>query len=159
MLMSTGSSKSSNVEGPESCDFAILAVQHRELLSTLEVVDHVDKARSSRNAFYRVRVTSPNPGAKTLKGVVAATGGVGRVQGAVAASHLLHLVTPKWLFLIGVAGGFSANNVALGDLIIASRIIDYEEQRLTDEGQEFRLRTFEADELLLKAAKLAGETN
>jgi len=92
-----------------------------------------------------------------LVGVIVPSAGVGRVEAAVAASRVLHIFTPRLLFLIGIAGGFSANGVALGDLIVASRIVDYEEQRLSDRSQEFRLKTFQADEMLLTASKTVGD--
>ncbi len=45
------------------------------------------------------------------------------------------------------------NGVALGDLIVASRVVDYEEQRLSDSNQEFRLKAFQADEELVAASR------
>jgi nucleoside phosphorylase len=145
----------------DSCDFAILAAQDREVLALLRLADRVEEQRFSGNVLYRLELRGSDDmwAPTTLTGVVAAVGGVGRVEAAIATSHLLQVVSPRWLFLVGVAGGFAANDVELGDVIVASRIVDYETQRLSQEEHEFRPRLFDADTFLLEAGRLAGSTN
>lgn len=139
----------------QSCDFVILTAQDRELVSLLHLMDQVEEERSSEAVLYHVQILARDvAGGQRLAGVVAPTGGIGRVEAAVTASRLLQIFTPPLLFLIGIAGGFSTNGISLGDLIVASRIVDYEEQRLGDSSQEFRLKVFEADELLLEASRV-----
>jgi nucleoside phosphorylase len=145
---------STHISPMQNCDFGILTASEQELESLLRLVDQVEEERSGSDVVYHVRVLPPGTNDRHgLSGVVAPTAGVGRVEAAVAASNLLHAFSPHLLFLIGIAGGFPTNGVALGDLIVASRIVDYEEQRLTDDDQEFRLKVFRADDVLLAASK------
>jgi nucleoside phosphorylase len=142
------------------CDFVILAVQDREFEAILDLADHVKEEPSRAGTLYRVRVTPPgSPEMPGLDGVVARMGGAGRVEAALTGSRLLQLMTPQALLLVGIAGGFPSNGVVLGDLIVASRIIDYEEQRLGENERAFRLKCFEADEVLLQASKAAAGGN
>jgi nucleoside phosphorylase len=159
--MTASGRKLGDTELEPICDFTILAVQARELTALLQLADAIEEYRVFGSTLYRVEISGSarTSDSNILTGVVTTTGGVGRVEAAIAASHLLHRITPRWLFLVGVAGGFRANNVALGDIIVASQIVDYEQQRLSDNGREFRLREFEADQLLLVAGRRASETN
>jgi nucleoside phosphorylase len=137
------------------CDFCILAAPGRELESLLRLADEVKVAHSAGETIYQVRILPPDAGYRRgLTGMVIPTA-VGRVEAALVASRVLHAFAPRLLFLIGIAGGFSVNGVGLGDLIVASRIVDYEEQRLGDDNQEFRLKMFHADEELLTASRKA----
>jgi nucleoside phosphorylase len=144
-----------------ACEAAILTVQDRELQSLLELADDVETDSSAPGACYFLKVSATRVGmggAAPLTAAVVPVAGVGRVEGAIATTHLLHRITPRRLFLVGVAGGFKANSVALGDVLVADRIVDYELQRLSDVGPELRLKDFPADERLLDAARTISRT-
>lgn len=72
----------------------------------------------------------------TLDGheVVIAASGVGKVNAAVTATLLVERLGCRALVLSGVAGGLSAG-VAIGDIVIAERLIDIDYGRLTPEGR------------------------
>lgn len=139
------------------CDVAILAVQERELSALLRLAKFARKEHRSNGILHHVTIDSPALplGSGEISGVIARIDGVGRVDAAISTMQLLLTVEPRWLFVVGVAGGFSSNGVALGDLIVAQRLVDYEIQRVTEGDTEYRPRVYEADATLVAACKTA----
>ncbi len=66
--------------------------------------------------------------------VVVAAAGVGKVRAAITATLLVQRLGCRALVLSGVAGGLSAD-AAIGDIVIADRLIDIDYGRLTPEGR------------------------
>jgi len=142
----------------DSCDFALLAAQPRELESLLRRAVEVREERVHGEIIYRLWLPRPRSDDRPpLAGAAVCLPRAGRVEAALATTNLLELAGPSHLILIGTAGGFSASGVALGDLVVATTIVDYERQRLGAE-HEFRLRYFPADQQLLAASKAAALT-
>lgn len=152
----TDSEATSRAEAWE-CDLAILTVQDRETAAILRLVENV-RPQTARDGhrFYRFTVQTPpwHHGTR-MTGVLWPSHDVGRVAGAIATNRLLAEVRPALLFLVGVAGGFVKNEVELGDIVVATKIVDYEMQRLSRHGTEFRLKAFEAASELVAAAQKA----
>lgn len=68
------------------------------------------------------------------RAVVVATCGVGKVNAAITATLLVERLGCRALVLSGVAGGL-APGLAIGDLVIADRIVDIDYGRITDDGR------------------------
>ncbi len=66
--------------------------------------------------------------------VVVAAAGVGKVNAAGTATLLLERLACRALVLSGVAGGLG-DELAIGDLVIADRVIDIDYGRITDAGR------------------------
>lgn len=66
--------------------------------------------------------------------VVVATAGVGKVKAAGTATLLVERLGCRALVLSGVAGGLG-EELGIGDLVIADRVIDIDYGRLTDAGR------------------------
>jgi nucleoside phosphorylase len=49
----------------------------------------------------------------------------GQHQARNLAEAIMEELDPKWIFLIGIAGGYPAYEFGLGDVVISSRLIDY----------------------------------
>jgi nucleoside phosphorylase len=89
-------------------------------------------------ASYRVVVTSPL--------------GMGRVEAATATTDAIRRWQPRYVLLVGIAGG-DPEEVALGDVLVAEQLVDYEQQKLTDEGAQVRFQNYRADPRLYGAAQ------
>lgn len=87
---------------------------------------------------YRVIVTSPL--------------GMGRVEAATATADAIRRWQPRYVLLVGIAGG-DPDEVGLGDVLIAEQFVDYELQKITDDGARLRYQTFRADPRLYGAAQ------
>jgi nucleoside phosphorylase len=139
------------------CDFAILAAQDQELNSLLKIVRHIAKGQIDNDIVYFVELPQTNATeSNPIRGYISRVNGVGRVDAALAASRLLNGIQPGALYLIGIAGAFVEGGARLGDIVVADKIIDYEIRRITDTGEEFRLKTFETNTELLQAARHAA---
>jgi adenosylhomocysteine nucleosidase len=66
--------------------------------------------------------------------VALAACGIGKVNAAIGATVLCTSVGPRGLAFAGVAGGISSD-LAIGDLVVATRIVDGDYGRATDEGR------------------------
>jgi adenosylhomocysteine nucleosidase len=66
--------------------------------------------------------------------VVIAAAGVGKVRAATTATLLVERFKCRAFVLSGVAGGLSAH-LAIGDLVVADRVVDVDFGRLTDAGR------------------------
>jgi adenosylhomocysteine nucleosidase len=66
--------------------------------------------------------------------VVVAEAGVGKVAAATSATLLVERAGCRALVLSGVAGGLAAD-LGIGDMVIATRVIDVDYGRLTDTGR------------------------
>jgi nucleoside phosphorylase len=76
---------------------------------------------------------------------------MGRVQAATATAYAIRRWRPRYILLVGIAGGIAARNVRVGDILISDQIVDYELQKLTSQGPEIRWEVQRADSRLLDA--------
>ena len=77
--------------------------------------------------------------------------GMGRVQAVTATMDAIRRWQPRYILMVGIAGGLAAGNVHIGDILISDQIVDYELQKLTPLGPEIRWDVQRADPRLLNA--------
>lgn len=77
---------------------------------------------------------------------------MGRVNAAAALGEALQRFTPRYVLVIGIAGGV-AGRAALGDVLVSDQIVDYEWQKQRPEGPEVRYEVYRADAALLAAVQ------
>lgn len=96
-------------------------------------------------------VTFPNGSTGKYSVIVMCLLGMGRVQAATATSDAIRRWRPRYVLLVGIAGGIAARNVRIGDILISDQIVDYELQKVTPQGPEIRWEVQRADSRLLNA--------
>lgn len=96
--------------------------------------------------------SSEKPGS-ILRGLLVSLGGVGRVDSALATISTLRTWRPRYVVLVGVAGGFRAQGVRLGDVIVSTEIVDYNLGKIRSEDIELRPRRTVPSARMLKAAR------
>jgi nucleoside phosphorylase len=79
--------------------------------------------------------------------------GMGRVEAANATSDAIRRWSPRYVVLVGIAGGVRAKGVALGDILVSNQVVDYELQKKRESGSEYRWFSHPADPRLLGAAR------
>jgi nucleoside phosphorylase len=77
--------------------------------------------------------------------------GMGRVQAATATADAITRWHPRYIMLVGIAGGVAARGVSIGDILIADQIVDYELQKLTSQDTQVRWEVQRAHPRLLNA--------
>jgi nucleoside phosphorylase len=85
--------------------------------------------------------------------------GMGRLEAANAVGDAIRRWRPKYVVLVGIAGGLAKAGVSLGDVLISEQIADYELQKLTTDKTEIRWSVHRADPRLLAAAKQLRPTD
>jgi nucleoside phosphorylase len=85
--------------------------------------------------------------------------GMGRVKASNATKEAIFRWKPRYVVLVGIAGGISKNGANLGDLLISDQIVDYELQKLHADRDEPRYEVHRADPRLLGGAQnFTGES-
>jgi 5'-methylthioadenosine/S-adenosylhomocysteine nucleosidase len=101
--------------------------------------------------YYRGRL--PLPGVQGAYDVcVLELLGMGRVKAATATTQAIATWRPRYVLLVGIAGGFAKKGVELGDVLIADQIVDYELQKLTRDKKRYRTEVHRTDPQLLARA-------
>jgi nucleoside phosphorylase/tetratricopeptide (TPR) repeat protein len=143
-------------------DFVIITALEEERNAVLGKLQGYQKLPSSV-ADIRVYfsadlpITSPGGPAITYR-VIVLLSGVGRVNAAAATGDAIRRWNPRYVILVGIAGGVAEKGVELGDVLIADQIVDYELQKQTPEGTDIRWEVHRPDPRLLEAARsLADE--
>lgn len=82
--------------------------------------------------------------------------GMGRLEAAHAVGDAVRRWKPKFVVLVGIAGGMAKAGVSLGDVLISEQIADYELQKFTAEKTETRWSVHRVSPALLAAARQVG---
>lgn len=133
--------------------FVVLAALREETEAILRCIEHRPMARTSTvfGACFELDLGDPHDSARR-HGILVQLTGTGRVNAAVSTVHAIHTWNPCLILVAGTAGGFQDRNVALGDVIVAREVLDYEAQRL-DGGSTVRWVDYEPDASLYALAK------
>jgi len=141
----------------EAVDFLLVAPLAEERLAVLaELPGHrqLPPERNSILVYYRAAVpaylSDGTEGRYSI--VVVSPLGMGRVSAATAVGEALSRFTPRYVILVGIAGGV-AGEAKIGDVLVSEQIVDYELQKLLPEGPEVRFAVYRADAALLAAVQ------
>ena len=107
--------------------------------------------------YYRARLSLSNGGAYEL--IVLQPLKMGRVQAANAVGDGIRKWRPRYVLLVGIAGGMPENDRELGDILIAEQVVDYEVQKIRRGGNEPRYDVYQSDPRLLMFAKTFSATS
>ena len=61
---------------------------------------------------------------------------MGRVEALNTTKDAINRWKPRYVLLVGIAGGFEENDARLGDILVSDQIIDYELQKLKPDGRK-----------------------
>jgi nucleoside phosphorylase len=85
--------------------------------------------------------------------VVLPLAGMGHTQAASACGDAIRRFAPRYVLLVGIAGGIARNDVSLGDLLLSDQVADFELAKVTSEGPSVRWQVYQGDQRLLIAAQ------
>jgi nucleoside phosphorylase len=146
------SARNSGSEYRGRIDFGILTIREDENTTVLRRFDKL--AVEERRRRYRIRsLELPDGGAYTLAVIRCLEQGNTDAQ---AATHaLLEELAPRFVLVVGIAGGVPSYEFSLGDVVVSSRIADFSvEAVIRDKGTEYALG---GGPLHPDAAKLAAD--
>jgi nucleoside phosphorylase len=81
---------------------------------------------------------------------------MGHTEAASATGDAIRRFRPRYVLLVGIAGGIAANGVGLGDLLLSDQVADYELAKATAAGASIRWQVHPVDQRLLIAAQNHG---
>ncbi|KPV50926.1 hypothetical protein SE17_24130 [Kouleothrix aurantiaca] len=103
--------------------------------------------------FARIPVNFPDGSEGEYGVAVLSLISMGRVEASLATSDAIRRWSPRYVLMVGIAGGIGDEGVKVGDVLLSSQVIDYELQKLTSDGESIRYSGHRADPRLLDAAQ------
>ncbi len=145
-----------NIQAP--VDFVIVTALEEErdaVLRQLSSYQQLPPTDDDVRVYFasELPVSFPDGASGAYSVVVLPLLGMGRVDAANATSDAIRRWQPRYLLLVGIAGGISDQEIGLGDVLISDQVVDYELQKITDNGPQVRYSVHRADARLLGAAQ------
>lgn len=138
----------------DSIDFAILTALPVERDAVLKRVRNLQRIAEPGDPFvYYLGEMEIAGSAETYRVVVASFLEAGNVEAAAETTALLHRWHPRFVLMVGIAGGFTEKGVARGDVLVANFVHCYERGKVKAAGEERRPQQFRPDRLLWAKAK------
>ncbi|NQU23517.1 MAG: 5'-methylthioadenosine/S-adenosylhomocysteine nucleosidase [Candidatus Nealsonbacteria bacterium] len=135
----------------ESVDFAIVVALPQELEALRRYFPELSKVQIGDGVvrtYYRAEISAPG---RTVYRVVATLlNSMGNLEAAHATADLIHIWSPRFVLVNGIAGGLRPSDQEFGDVVVSDSIVYYELGKVRDSGVERRNRQFPADRRLLK---------
>ena len=78
---------------------------------------------------------------------------MGHTEAASATGDAIRRWRPRYVLLVGIAGGLAQADVQMGDILISEQVADYELQKVTDDQVSIRWQVHRVDQRLLIAAQ------
>jgi nucleoside phosphorylase len=115
-------------------DFGILTVRQDELHAVLDKFpDKLDDGLASGRRRYNMRTLDLGDGDAYVIAVVRCHE-QGNGEALATARDLLEELSPRWLLVVGIAGGAPAFEFTLGDVVVSTRIVDFSVEALLKDG-------------------------
>jgi nucleoside phosphorylase len=140
----------------EQVDFVIITALEEErdaMLAKLPGYRRLNPTNDDIRTYYKASVEANFAEGEPVTYSIMLTSllGMGRVQATMATSDAIRRWRPRYILLVGIAGGVEAKGVRLGDVLVSEQIVDYELQKLTADGAQVRWQVHRADSRMLNA--------
>ncbi|QGJ68705.1 ATPase [Planctomycetales bacterium 10988] len=113
-------------------DFAVITIRNDEYEAVWGRVPNL-KLVTHGQRFYRYG-TIKTVRNESVNIAIARTSGQGQGPAQQIANNMLTELEPKWVVLAGIAGAFPNDDFSLGDVVLASRIVDFSVQAAINGG-------------------------
>src|SRR5689334_18165208 len=132
-------------------DFMLITAlddERKALLARLPGYRRIPAHHDDIHVYYEamIPVRSPEGFTGAYRAIVCQIPAMGRVRAAAATRDFVQRWHPRYLLLVGIAGGIASAGVARGDVLVATQIADYELQKLTPTEPKIRWEVYHADE-------------
>jgi nucleoside phosphorylase len=142
----------------QSIDFLLVVALREELEALLGKLGGYRQLPPFENDIHTyfaadVQTTFADGSAGMYEVAVMSLVGMGRPQATKGTTDAIHTFDPRYVLLVGIAGGISAKGVRIGDVLVADQIVDYELQKLSSGKVDTRYELYRADARLLSACQ------
>jgi len=138
-------------------DFLLMTALEEELQSLLDCLPgytKLDPMDDDTHTYYKAAVTATLPSGTEVVYTIIACGimSMGRVNATAVTSSAIHKWHPRFIILVGIAGGVLESGASLGDILISDQVVDYELQKQQGTHDSIRYSVYRTDPRLLGAA-------
>ncbi len=135
--------------------FTLLPEERAAFVQKLEDVAPVGPTLTDVFSYHRATLPFQSPEGRRgrYQIVVAMPLQMGTQEAVAVASRSIDHWKPRYVLIVGIAGAVRKNDVKLGDILIADKIVDYELQKLKARKDEMRPRFYDVDAGLLSASQ------
>jgi nucleoside phosphorylase len=132
-------------------DFAIITALEKEVKAVVRRLEnHEIKRFEDRDIRTYHLGTIPIYGqVQPYRVVVVTLPSMGNVSAANAVTDTISQWQPRFVLMVGIAGGIPQDDLDLGDVVIAEQVVGYDYGKVTDQGIKPRDRVYPASSLLL----------
>jgi nucleoside phosphorylase len=140
-------------------DFVIITALEEErdaVLAKLPNHQKLPPTRDDVHVYYSAHlpVTFTDGSTGVYRLVVMPLLGMGRVKATAATGDAIRRWQPRYVILVGIAGGVAAKGIKLGDILVSDQVVDYELQKVISENDvDIRWEVHRADSRLIAAAR------
>ncbi len=155
----TGDEPMTTTAGPDPpTDFLLVAPMPEErdaLLARLPGYRKLPPSEDDIRVYYAAEIPARFPDGRpvTYSAVVLPLARMGHTEAASATSDAIRRFRPRYVLLVGIAGGIAAAGVGLGDVLLSDQVADYELAKVTPAGPSIRWQVHQVDQRLLIAAQ------
>jgi nucleoside phosphorylase len=137
-----------------SVDFGVVTALPLERDALLKCLDNYTRVRDEKLDIrtYYLGNLSPTSG-PPYEVVIALTSAMGTVDAVAVTADMIRCWNPRYVAIVGIAGGIPRDGLALGDVVVADQVIEYEYTKELPERSEVRPRVHRTDALLLDRVK------
>jgi 5'-methylthioadenosine/S-adenosylhomocysteine nucleosidase len=140
---------------PHKVDVAIVTALREELDAVLSKASKTRTVSGAQPSARTYHLVTTEGGTEI---VVALSLGMGQLNAAALTTDLLAEFQPRFVILVGIAGGLG-DAVKLGDVVVSDQVVDYEIQKVRDDGRDLRWSVYRsAPELLASVQNTFSET-
>lgn len=145
-------------------DFVLITALPEELDALLKKFPDYRKLPPSNEdirTYYETEIpfSFPDNTLGSYKVIVMSLLGMGRIQAAMATADAIQSWSPRYVILIGIAGGIKSRGIKIGDVLVSDQVVDYEQQKITPYGQDVRWDVQRADARMLNATNNFTDSN
>ncbi len=139
-------------------DFLLVAPLREErdaLLARLPGHRKLAPSEDDIRVYYAAEVAARFPDGRPVSysAVVLPLARMGHTEAAGATGDAIRRFQPRYVLLVGIAGGIAAAGVGLGDVLLSDQVADYELAKVTAAGPSIRWQVHPVDQRLLIAAQ------
>ncbi|MBN1205174.1 MAG: hypothetical protein JXB05_09650 [Myxococcaceae bacterium] len=137
---------------PDFCIITALEEERDAVLSKFARYQKLDRDGSGAHTYFEAQVETKREDQAAYRIIVTCLSGMGPIKAALKASDVIKRWAPHHVLLVGIAGGIKGE-VELGDVMVASSIVDYTMGKEHEqEPREIRWKEYHADANLFDAA-------
>jgi nucleoside phosphorylase len=140
----------------KEADFVIVTALEKEAQAVVRRLENyrIERPEDRDIRTYHCGLVPIQEGDRAYRVVVVQLPDIGEVPAANAAGDAIRCWKPKYVLMVGIAGGMpkkepSKDDLDLGDVVVANQIIGYEYSGVTEDGLEPRDRVYPVSQLLL----------